>query len=259
MSLIFKNNLYINLDLESINLNKIEVIIDENNNAIEDINFELIEPNIMICYESKGVEIDYNNIFTSVDTIITNTAITKNIDKIPEYIKRIIIDGETVMQLMMKEEHKIDKIIEKCEIININYINNNNGNTALIYACKENMESTALKLLEKVDININHVNNSGNTALMYACLKNMEKTALNLLERENINVNKVNRYNYNSALTFACSNKMEFVALKLLEKPDININQVNKQNETALKIAKRNNLTEIITKLKKINKNLIKN
>jgi len=219
MSLIFKNNQYIKLYLESIKLNKIEVIIDKNNKAIEDIEFnELKQPNIIICYESEGINIDYNNIFTSVDTIITNIAILKNLDRIPEHIKRIIIDGKTIIDMILKKEKRIDEIMEKYEIININNVNNDNRNTALIYACKENMESIALKLLKKVDININHVNNSGYTALIYACY-----------------------------------NKMELVALKLLEKPNINVNIVNIEKVTALELALRYNLTEIINKLKLLN------
>ena len=54
-------------------------------------------------------------------------------------------------------------------------------NTALINACCYNMESTALKLLEREEININQVNKNGDTALIWACYNKMERVALKLL------------------------------------------------------------------------------
>jgi proline dehydrogenase len=54
------------------------------------------------------------------------------------------------------------------------------------------MEKVALKLLEFENINYNQVNNHNNSALKYACENNMEKVALKLLEFENIDYNKVN-------------------------------------------------------------------
>jgi len=50
---------------------------------------------------------------------------------------------------------------------------NENGNTALIWACWNKMELVSLKLLERKEININQVNNYGKTASDYAIQSNM--------------------------------------------------------------------------------------
>jgi len=50
---------------------------------------------------------------------------------------------------------------------------NKDGNTALMWACKNNMEAVALKLLERQDIDINQENEDGYTALIFATENNM--------------------------------------------------------------------------------------
>jgi ankyrin repeat protein len=57
------------------------------------------------------------------------------------------------------------------------------------------MEKVALKILNFKDIKpsiYNQINNDGNSALILACGNNMNKVALKLLEFEDINYNQVN-------------------------------------------------------------------
>jgi len=60
---------------------------------------------------------------------------------------------------------------------------------------------------------INKVNKYKNTALIYTCGRKMESVALKLLEREDINIIQVNE-NERTALILACNNKMETESLQ---------------------------------------------
>jgi hypothetical protein len=49
----------------------------------------------MICYGNYETKIDYNNIYSTVRTIITNKEALQNKWKdIPEYIENVIVDGK---------------------------------------------------------------------------------------------------------------------------------------------------------------------
>jgi len=50
---------------------------------------------------------------------------------------------------------------------------NNDGNTALIYACYNNMYNVALKLIETGNSRTDHIDDDNNTALTYAYQNNM--------------------------------------------------------------------------------------
>lgn len=53
----------------------------------------------------------------------------------------------------------------------------------LLNACKCFDTELALKLVEKEDLDINVIDNIGNTALILACRNELEEVALKLLER----------------------------------------------------------------------------
>ena len=62
------------------------------------------------------------------------------------------------------------KHLDKCKINQVN----NNGETALIWACCNNMKEVALELLKHPDeCKIDQVTNNGNTALILAHKNNM--------------------------------------------------------------------------------------
>ena len=55
-----------------------------------------------------------------------------------------------------------------------------------MWACENNMESIASKLLDFPDINYNQINNEGETALILACKNNMQSIASKLLKFQDI-------------------------------------------------------------------------
>ncbi len=61
---------------------------------------------------------------------------------------------------------------------------NYDGETALDWACIINMESIALELLKKPNIDYNHVGSDGNTALGLACDNKMESIIMKLLDNQ---------------------------------------------------------------------------
>jgi ankyrin repeat protein len=68
------------------------------------------------------------------------------------------------------------------------------------------MKEVVLKILNFKDIKpsiYNQVNNDKNSALIFACENNMKEVALKLLDFEDINYNNIDYYK-NTALIFAC-------------------------------------------------------
>ncbi len=261
----YKNNQYLKLDKPIEEIAKIEIKTYEKNKLIEDIEIGDYV-NVVIAY---GKRVVYNNIYGGIKILITDEeALIKNEYIIPEYIEKIIVYGcvyennkreierfknslELINAIKDKNERLALELLER-EDINVNYVDKY-GQTALIWACINGIESVAFKLLEKEGININQVNDRGETALMYACWNKMEIFALKLLEREDIDINHVNKYG-NTALMCACSYKMETVALKLLEREDININQVNINGVSALFFANKNGMEQVVNRINELNK-----
>jgi len=66
---------------------------------------------------------------------------------------------------------------------------NDQGDTALIMACRRGMKDVALRLSELPDIEVNAMNKKGDTALIWACCNKMNVVALRLLELSSIDVN----------------------------------------------------------------------
>lgn len=112
---------------------------------------------------------------------------------------------------------------------NIDYVNNN-GETALLIACSNKYNNTAVHLLLN-GCKAQHINKNNDTALILACRNNMELAAINILKTD-CRPEHVDNYG-NTALMLACRNGMETVSINLLSmncKPD----QINKTNSTAL-------------------------
>ena len=80
---------------------------------------------------------------------------------------------ETVaLKLLEREEiHDPDGACRRKSLCHVNQVNKYKD-TALIYACKQNMKSIALKLLEREDINVNRYGD--NLALDIAIKNNMQ-------------------------------------------------------------------------------------
>ena len=122
--------------------------------------------------------------------------------------------------------------ILKIKDINVNF-QTQYGQTALHYACDNNMLEVVLALLKIKDIYVNYQNNYGYTALHYACQNSMP-SALELLEREDIDVN-LQSNSKQTALHFACYYNIP-IALELLKIKGINVNIRTKTGKNALHI-----------------------
>jgi hypothetical protein len=122
---------------------------------------------------------------------------------------------------------------------------NNNGNTALIYACEYDMTKVALALIQTGNSNLSHVNKDGNTALILACNINSTKVALALIKTGQSKPDIVNNRS-NTALILACFNKNSKVALALIKTGQSNPDHVNDHGYKALTVAIRNNMIDII-------------
>lgn len=85
----------------------------------------------------------------------------------------------------------------------------------LIMACDNEMESTALELIEYgADINERNFDN-GFTPLFYACMNNMKKIVTELIKRK-VNLDAKNRKGY-TALKIACENGNDNIAIQLID------------------------------------------
>jgi ankyrin repeat protein len=124
-------------------------------------------------------------------------------------------------------------------------IADDNGKTALIYACEKEMSDVALALIRNGDSNPTQVDNTRNTALMNACMLEMPDVALALIETRNSKPEQVNRSG-STALIYACMLEMPDVALALIRTGDSNPSQVDRYGTTALSFAQENNMQEVV-------------
>ncbi|ORX86697.1 ankyrin [Anaeromyces robustus] len=125
---------------------------------------------------------------------------------------------------------------------------NKNNDTALHAACKNNIHEIIPKLI--TDKNINMKNKNGYTPLMIAIFKRNYECIKSLLSSKyNLDINMIDK-NGNTPLMMTImeyEDLSEFMDL-FIEK-GANKDLVNKNNDTALHIACKNNLNEVIPKL----------
>ena len=120
-------------------------------------------------------------------------------------------------------------------------IQDDDGNTVLIIACKENKtEIVQLLLKNKADVNIQ--DDEGDTALIIACENGYKDIVQLLLENKDTDINKQN-IDGNTALIMACYNK-DIVQLLLENKADLNIQ--NETGNTALIYTCNNGYKDIV-------------
>ena len=85
-----------------------------------------------------------------------------------------------------------------------------NGNTALIWACRNDMTDVAIALIATGQSLPEHVNNAGCTALLCACRNEMTDVALAIIATGQSNAEHVNNLGF-TALTYAICNNMTAV------------------------------------------------
>ncbi len=123
----------------------------------------------------------------------------------------------------------------------------NEGSTALIYACQEdeNMLKVVLELLKYENINLNQQNSGGNTAFMLVCYEEyFEKAAYEMLNRKDLDINLKNDNDY-TALLISTFTKNENLAIAILKTGKALVNILDKSKDTVLYFATKNNLYEL--------------
>jgi ankyrin repeat protein len=132
------------------------------------------------------------------------------------------------------------------------------GNTPLIIACKNNLAEVILKLLDygPTAVKLSHINDDGETALYESCNKGkdpkMQQVILKMLQfgPEAVRLDQVDDDGY-TALHIACEQKLEKIALKMLEfgANSVSLSQVNGDGYTAIMIACENELEPVALKM----------
>jgi ankyrin repeat protein len=157
---------------------------------------------------------------------------TRNIEiSLQELINNI--NNENNENNNMNIHEAIKKIVNKN--YDSKYIYPESGNTLLMEACNKNLPIISEKLCEDDNIDINHINNDGETALMLACKNKMEKTLSIMFDLygNNVNVGQVSN-DGNTALIYACGNNMPDIAFTIFNTKKSNEGQSNKYGYTAL-------------------------
>ena len=155
----------------------------------------------------------------------------KYCSKIKQNIQNI--NGNTAFMIACKHSTKIEMIEELIKNTDV-HKKNYNGNNALMLACK-NSRFDFIDVLVKKGININERNNKGNTALMICCIKENIKYAEKLIKFD-CDVNIQNKDGY-TALMLECENdEIEKSFMLNLIGSKININLKNDVEQTAFKI-----------------------
>jgi hypothetical protein len=129
----------------------------------------------------------------------------------------------------------------------------NEGTTALMWACYNNIEKVSLELLKYPDkCKIDQIDDDGNTALIFACEKGADVVAIELLKYHNrCKLNQVDSEG-NTALIWSCFNNKSHIALELLKYPNkCNIDHVNIHDNTAFIWALRNEMFTVVVELLK--------
>lgn len=141
--------------------------------------------------------------------------------------------GDTA--LMWACVNQMDLVVSRLIDTGRCFINNADhcGDTALILACRIRATSIALELIA-TGCDLDHVNKKGNSALLEACANRADTIALRLINA-GCAVNHVNSTTGDTALILACANEMKDVALKLISK-GCSLNHMNNKGFTALSL-----------------------
>lgn len=127
----------------------------------------------------------------------------------------------------------------------------NNGDTALLWACYHKLTRVANILIKSLKSSPNHVNRNGDTALIIACRNRMTTTADLLIVYGHKTIDHFNNMN-ETALLYALSRDMPSIAEKLI-KAGANCGHCNNRGYTALILACKNKKAHIALSLVEYN------
>jgi len=133
----------------------------------------------MICYGNEKIKIEYNNIYSTVRTIITNkSAINNKWDEIPEYIENVIIENRIYKNnkdkfdyIKFNDKEKINQIIDEL-IENENFERTNNIVDESIFDYIIDYKYSDINTIKKMNNKlINKVDKNGLSLLEMYCVR----------------------------------------------------------------------------------------
>ncbi|MBL4898474.1 MAG: ankyrin repeat domain-containing protein [Colwellia sp.] len=125
---------------------------------------------------------------------------------------------------------------------------NNDGDTALILACSMEFSSVVYALIVTGDSVPDAIDSEGDTALMIAITHYLEKSSLDLIRSGRCSV-ALENYDLSTALELAIANGMETVATELIQTGCSNPEHVNFDEQTALDIAIDEQMESVVSLL----------
>jgi ankyrin repeat protein len=98
-------------------------------------------------------------------------------------------------------------------------------------------------------INVNIINNDNDSLLLLSVVNGMKKLALKIIEKINVEiVNKPNSFN-DTVLLLAINLQYWDIVAKLIEKKDIDLNHINKNGDNALILLINSNQWDLVEKI----------
>jgi ankyrin repeat protein len=133
------------------------------------------------------------------------------------------------------------------------------GFTALMHSCWNSDQTLALELI-KAGARVDIIDNDGGTALIYACKRKLFKVANAILETGNSLPGQVNRLS-RTALIEVCDSEhydpeMSNIALKIIQTGESNPDQIDITLKTGLLYASKNRMEDVSVALVKTGKSL---
>ena len=146
---------------------------------------------------------------------------------------------ETLLSALQKTE-RVRFLIKKGIDINAQ---DDNGDTALIYAVRHNAPSGVLRILLDAGVNVNATNKAGESAVMTAVKQNISAASLDVLLQSGADVNKADNRG-DSPLRYAVKNNCTPEVIQILLESGADTETADVEGETPLWYALNHNLSD---------------
>ena len=152
-------------------------------------------------------------------------------------LKKSSWDGETILDRSITYDSNeiLSKLSKYMYYLNYNNCDALSGNSVIVNAIENNVDSFVIKLLNRKDLNINLIDDQGRNLLILACQKEKEDIAIKLID-----MMKPHQLSYtdnfgNTAFLTCCLLGLTTVMKKLLKYQEyINVSQRNKMGISAI-------------------------
>jgi ankyrin repeat protein len=249
---------YISLKINNKNKSNINTIISK----LEDFCYMLIEN---ITQDLYSIKFNSHTLLMIVANIGLEGIVNFLINHPQITLQKLNIqnnDGNTALIIAVKNNNKeiIELLIKKMDPNGLK-IQNNNRDTALMIAVKNNNKEIVKLLIENMDsYGLNIQNNDGDTALMIAANNNYIDIVGLMIENYNISFNgfKIKNNNGDTALIIAVKNiHINIVKLFIGKMKNNELNIQNNNRDTALIVAIKNCAMKLFNAANKHNKEII--